>query len=421
VRPALAGNFLWTLSGNLIYALCQWGILVSFAKLGTAEMLGQYSLGLAITAPVFQFSGLNLRAVQVTDTRDRYSFGEFAGMRLVTTAGALALVLALALWGRLPGGTALVVIFVGLSKAVESLSDLCQGLFQRNERMDRVAKSLIIKGASSAILVPIALALSRGAVAASATLAAVWTIAYLAYDLRTTFAQLGGRPEAVIPHINQGVFRDLFLRSLPLGVVMMLLSLNANLPRYFLAKYSGEASVGVFSALMYCIVAGNIVMNALGQTAIPRLAKLHSDGDCHGFCLLLTRLVAFGIGAGLIGLAAVRFAGTQILTKLYRPEYALHLNAFFWLMTAGVVMNVSGIVGTAVTAMQGFRQQVWIQLGSFAAGLIASALLVPSEGILGAAFAVLILTIAALVGLSIQLGFMLTEMKMVSPPLAVSR
>src|SRR5580692_299201 len=79
-RPILTGNFLWTLAGNLIYALCQWGILVSFAKLGNAEMLGQYALGLAIAAPVFQFCGLNLRAVQVTDARNRYTFGEFAGM-----------------------------------------------------------------------------------------------------------------------------------------------------------------------------------------------------------------------------------------------------------------------------------------------------------------------------------------------------
>jgi O-antigen/teichoic acid export membrane protein len=420
-RPVLTGNFLWTLAGNLIYALCQWGILVSFAKLGNAEMLGQYALGLAIAAPVFQFSGLNLRAVQVTDARNRYTFGEFAGMRLTTTAAGLVVVAALALWGRYPGTTALVVALVGLSKAIESLSDLCQGLFQKNERMDRVAKSLILKGALSVLVVAIALRLSGGAAAASGMIVIAWALAWVGYDLRTAVAQLSGHPKTVFPHIDRSAFRHLFVLTLPLGFVTMLLSLNANLPRYFLAKYSGEASVGVFSALMYCIVAGNLVMSAMGQTASPRLAKLHFDGDLRAFSTLLAKLLAFGAGTGIIGLIAVNFGGAKILTILYRPEYALHVKAFFWLMAAGAIMNVSGILGVAVTAMQGFKQQVWIQLGCFATGLIASAVLIPSMGILGAAFSVLILAVAALAGLSLQIGFMLAEMKVVSPPLVISR
>jgi hypothetical protein len=89
-------------------------------------------------------------------------------------------------------------------------------------------------------------------------------------------------------------------------------------------------------------------------------------------------------------------------------------------MAAGAIMNVSGIIGVAVTAMQGFRQQVWIQLGCLATGLAASFVLVPSMGIRGAAFSVLILAIAGLIGLSIQLGLMLNEMRVASPLLAIS-
>lgn len=420
-RPVLTCNFLWTLAGNLIYALCQWGILVSFAKLGNVEMVGQYALALAIAAPVFQFSGLQLRAVQVTDARNRYTFGELAGMRLVTTAAGLIVVMALALWGRNPGQTALVVVLIGLSKAIESLSDICQGLFQKNERMDRVAKSLILKGGLSVLVVAIALRFSAGAVAACALLAIAWILAWIGYDLRTAVKQLAGSPRALFPNIDRSAFQHLFVLTLPLGFVMMLLSLNSNLPRYFLANYSGEAAVGVFSALMYCIVAGNMVMGALGQAASPRLAKLHCDGDLRAFSMLLAGLVAFAAATGIIGLIAVKVAGTQILTLLYRPEYALHVKDFFWLMAAGAIMNISSVLGVAMTAMQGFRQQAWIHLGCFATGLVASFLLVPSMGISGAAFSVLIIATAGLIGYALQLASMLAEGKAASPLLATSR
>jgi hypothetical protein len=45
-------NFLWTLSGNVVYAACQWGMLVVLAKLGTHQMVGEFALALAITAPI---------------------------------------------------------------------------------------------------------------------------------------------------------------------------------------------------------------------------------------------------------------------------------------------------------------------------------------------------------------------------------
>lgn len=419
--PALTVNFLWTLTGNATYALCQWAVLMSFAKLGNVEMLGQYSLGLAITAPVFQFCGLQLRAVQVTDARNRYAFREFAGVRLMMTAIALVTVGALGLAGPIRGQTALVVALIGLSKAVESLSDLCQGLFQKNERMDRVAKSLILKGVFAAVVVAITLKLSGGPAFAAGMLTIAWALVWAGYDLRNTIAQLAGGPKTVLPNISRPVFRDLFVLTLPLGFVMMVLSLNANVPRYFLAKYSGEASVGVFAALTYCIVAGNMVMVALGQAASPKLAKLHCDGDLGAFCALVAKLAAFGAATGIVGLMAVKFAGAEILTILYRPAYALHVKPFFWLVAAGGLTNVSAALGVAMTAMQGFKQQAWIHLGCFVVGLVASAVLVPSMGISGAAFSVLILSAALLAGFSLQFGLMIADQRRASTLLVVPR
>ena len=51
-RLRLRVNFLWTLSGNVVYAACQWGMLVVLAKLGTHQMVGEFALALAITAPI---------------------------------------------------------------------------------------------------------------------------------------------------------------------------------------------------------------------------------------------------------------------------------------------------------------------------------------------------------------------------------
>src|ERR1043166_3883519 len=88
VVRGLRANFLWTLCGTLVYSGCQWGLLVVLAKLGNAEMVGQFALGLAITAPALMFSNLQLRSVLATDASGEYSFGDYLGLRLVMTVAA---------------------------------------------------------------------------------------------------------------------------------------------------------------------------------------------------------------------------------------------------------------------------------------------------------------------------------------------
>lgn len=87
----LRRNFSWTFVSNVVYAACQWGMLVVIAKLGSPEMVGQFTLGLAVTAPVMLFTSLHLRAVQATDAKQQYIFGDYLGLRLISTGLALAI------------------------------------------------------------------------------------------------------------------------------------------------------------------------------------------------------------------------------------------------------------------------------------------------------------------------------------------
>src|ERR1039458_3343919 len=99
-RRGLTSNSLWALSGNVTYGGCQWLILLMLAKAGNASMVGQFALGLALTAPVFQFANLQLRTAQVTDVLSVYAFSDYLGLRLVTSSIGLALIAVLVVVGN---------------------------------------------------------------------------------------------------------------------------------------------------------------------------------------------------------------------------------------------------------------------------------------------------------------------------------
>ena len=78
-------NFSWAFIGNIVNATCLWGIVAVVTKLGNVEMVGQLELARTIAMPVVMIVMFQLRAIQVTDTQNEYSFNEYLGTRLSMT------------------------------------------------------------------------------------------------------------------------------------------------------------------------------------------------------------------------------------------------------------------------------------------------------------------------------------------------
>lgn len=396
---SLRTNVGWTFAGNVVYAACQWGILVVLSKLGLPEDVGLFSLGLAITAPVVMFTNLQLRSVQATDARRHYAFGHYLALRLVMTALALLAIATIVLVTGYGGEVAAVVAAVAGAKALESISDVYYGLFQQRERMDRIATSMILKGLISLAAVGAAMALTHRVLWCAAALALVWGCVLLLYDVRNGARFAGGGPGGGHrPLWERRTLRRLALLALPMGIVMMLLSLNTNIPRFLIERYLGERELGFYAAMTYLVVAGTTLVNALGNAAAPRLAQQYARGERRAFTALMTRLCGLGLALGVAGVAVAAIAGRPLLSLLYRPEYGRHADVFVWVMIAGGIGYVASFFGEAATAARRFVPQA-VVFGLVAATTLGTGLaLVPSRGLIGGAQALAAAALVQLVG-----------------------
>lgn len=389
----LRANFTWTFVGNVIYSASQWGMLTVMAKLGSPEMVGRFSLGLAICAPVVLFANLQLRVVQATDAKQDYQFGDYLGVRLVAVLLALLVIVGILVFSGYPHETALVILVIGFAKVFESVSDVMYGLFQKYERMDCIAISKSIKGPLSLFVLGGLVWMTDRVLYGVLGLAVAWLLLLLVYDLRNASLLASIRPR-----IDWDTSWRLVRLALPLGLVTMLISLNSNVPRYFVERYMGEGKLGYFSAMAYLMVAGNTVVGALGQSATPRLARHYAAGDRRAFSRLLLQLVGIGGAMGVMGVAVAGFFGRPILALLYRLDYAAHANVLVWLMAAAGVGYVASFLGYGMTSARSFR----VQLPLFAVVALsvaaACALLVPKTGLVGAAQASLVGALLNLAG-----------------------
>lgn len=395
---SLRRNFSWTLLGNATYAGCQWGMLVALAKLGSPETVGQFALGFAVTAPVFMFANLNLRAVQATDARHSFDFSDYLGVRIHTTIIALIIISILIAITDYKFETTLVIISIAFLKSIESISDTFCGLFQKHELMDTISKSMIMKGLLALFTFTSIYYLTKNLFISIILTSMAKIIVIIFYEKRNVTRLFKSENYSTnaygkikIDLFNTAAFKKLALLSLPLGIVTMLNSLNTNIPRYFLERSFGERDLGIFAAMAYLMVFGTTVITALGQSASPRLAKHFAANNISEFRSLMMKLIYLGTILGVFGIIIVYFFGKELLTLFYNKDYAIYSDVMILIMIASFLSYISSFLGVAITAARCFKIQVPITLLSFAVIFIVSLVFIPEIGIKGAAISIICL------------------------------
>ena len=388
---SLRSNFAWVLAGNSVYAACQWGMIIALAKLGNSIMVGQFSLGLAVATPVLMFSNIDLRAVQATDPRRHYRFGEYLRLRIVMTLAALVAIGGIVWFGKYESRTAAVILALGVAKAIETLSDIHYGLFQLNDRLDQTGRSMMLRGVLSVVALTTALYLTHKVVWGCIWLALAWLGALLFFDVRRGRRLLASTERPGEPLPSRGFERQwtLVCLALPLGIVTTIASINLHLPRYFIHARMGEHQLGIFSAMAYATVAMTLIGDSLGNCAIPRMSRLYAAGKDAEFRMLLLRLFVLGSVIGLSGLSVAWSMGAWLLTVFYSPEYAVHAHVFVLLMAAAAIHFAASMLTSGITSARCFRIQVPMFVLVAAATAAGCARWVPTIGLTGGALAVI--------------------------------
>jgi O-antigen/teichoic acid export membrane protein len=406
VSFSLRRNFSWSVLGEVTYAGCQWAMLVVLAKLGTPELLGRFALGLAVTAPVFMFTNLQLRALQATDASPGGSFAPYFTLRLLSSTVALLVIAAVAGLANWEAENRLGILLLGLAKGVEAVSDIFHGRLQQVSNLKWVCLSLILKGALSLAAVAVGVYWTRQLAPVCLMLVLSWLVVLLAFDVPCV-VRAGGR----YAHQDRGrwrsafalcrephVLKHLFALGLPLGLTAMLISLNVSLPRFVVEQFWQEHAVGVYAALASLMQLSNLPAAALGIAASPRLGYCMAIRDRPGLRKLLARLLGVSFLFGASGFLLAVGAGRFLLRVLYSAEYAESHEAFAWLMLAAVGASLCSILNWAVVAARYVTSQIPLYLGLLVVTAAACYGWVPSWGVVGAAWSVVAASACQVVG-----------------------
>ncbi len=412
-RPlSLKKNVAWTFVGNVVAALCQWGVLMALAKIGTPIIVGQYAMGLAVSGPIMMFASLQLRKFQATDSLHEFRFGDYLGLVLISSGIGWMTASGVGWWDSDNAEGLLIVSLVGLSKVCELIAGTFYGLLQQHERLDRITKSSVLHSVSSMLALCLGVWLTGSVLWGVIADATLQLMIIMTYDVPSALWILQVQGDAtetsrwkrfvtVLPEIRPrwdwSRMRPLMMLGLPMGVVSLLTSLQTNIPRYFVEDQLGKAELGIFCAVAALMMTGITLMRALDQSCMPRLAKLHASGSYREFRWLLLKLVGVYLLLGVAGVWVARWGGRPLLTLLFSAEYAIHTDVLETIMQAAVASYLVGTISSALVTTRCIRRQLPLLCVSLVSAFVSCYWLVPEYGLWGASMSMVLCKIPYIV------------------------
>ncbi|GAB5439620.1 lipopolysaccharide biosynthesis protein [Falsiruegeria mediterranea] len=396
--PRLRSNLFFALVGRGYLALTQLGMIMVTAHLGQIEEVGALALATAVVTPLFFLASLGMREVHTVDDLTHYSRADYVALRFVGGILALALtvLLAFTVFAKAGGIVQNSLVLLALVRFFGTQSDLNHGMFQRAERLDFVAWSILVRGSAGFLAFAVAFWFWRNLPIALCFQAVAWALAYRVADLRL-LERLGQRVAwADLWETDHRKLLRLAWWLLPVGVALLLSRGAISVPSIVLERSAGLAAIGLFGALVYVHTALNMVANTLGSATSARLRLYIRDGQHEN----LRRLMRWMIGGALaLALTAVGVAwvfGDPILTLVFGQEYAARE-----LFTVIVMGSSLTLLATPLITLLTAAQVLWVRFAiasvAFGASVGASFLLIPAYGVMGAGWA-FVLTCGAQLG-----------------------
>ncbi len=283
----------------------------------------------------------------------------------------------------------LAILLAGVPLLFGALNSAITAVLQAELRMGRAGVADVVGrlAAFGGVLLVVALGLGfHAAILAAGAGAAVTLFTTWALVRPVTRLRIAAAPD---------VWRALLRASLPVGLALALNEAYVRADSVIISVYRDFDDVGLYS-LAYRILELSTLLGAAFLTSIfPVMARRARDGR-------LRESVQVAWDVFVIAGAALAACGAVLAPELVRvaggSEFADAAEPLRWLLAAGALAFVNGVIGYALIAVDRQRRALWLNATGLGVNVALNLALVPPYGIVAAAVVTLFSELLVLAG-----------------------
>ncbi len=377
-------KILWNTIGSTVNALSSLVFLIIVTRINGINEAGIFSYSFATACLFFAISIYSTRAFQATDIQENNSDSDYLYNRVTTSLIMMIIAIIFCLLREYDIRKSLILILLCLFKCIETLEETFYAIFQKNEHLDFVGKSMTIRAISTYLIFLLIDIITKSLPFSIMMLNLYYLFFLIIYDqkylkkLKFTKTKFSLKKNK---ELLKAGFNTFLFSFLSLYVI--------NAPRYAIDTYLTEEMQTVFGI----IVMPATVMSLLSQFIIhPFLTKIsksfyqNQEKEVKKIVFQLLTLMGL-LGLGIILCAC--FLGIPVLEILYGMDLKEYKFSFLLIMVGALFYGFSILMSYVLIALRKTFCQVFVVLITAVVAGVLSAILVKNYFILGASISYL--------------------------------
>lgn len=373
-------EILWTaLSGATVSISSVITLLLVTRLLGIAEG-GVYSIALTVAQQLSSIGNYCIRTFHSSDIKKEYSLNDYWLLRIITCFAMLAISFVWIMVYKYDSYKASVVVAMCVFKIFESYSDLYEGTYQRNDRMDVSGKSNFVKELAALISSLVIIVIKADLLLAIISMSIVYGILFVIIDLN------------LISHFEQKIkgnysflkLKELVILGLPIVVNSYLMLYINNSSKYAIDTYCGEAQVAIFNILYMPAFCINLLVSFIARPLIVKLAKKLEENKITEVKSILLKEAVIVIALAVVIIIGMYTIGMRLLSIIYSVDITPYKLEFVLVLVGGAFYAMYTIFYYMITILRRqFALLVSCIIGSVIT-MIIMPILVNGFGMIGA-------------------------------------
>lgn len=352
------------IGGNIISAIFMWLITLFLVRIDALNELGLLSLVQSLGLMFFVFCTFKLCNVQITDTKNNFSETDYYFSRFISAFLCFSLISIYIILSNYEYIIKVSCIIYSIYYSLMLVKDFFSAIYQKNKQYKNIFLSNSLNGILSFLGFSLIFYLTEDFVK---SLIAIVISGFLCILLDHKLADKNFKILYKSFRLTKVV--ELIKNNFFLGISAVLVSSVILIPRFYIEKYHGLETLGVFSALISIMFFINIFLNSLTQVFLKETLDIYIEDRKKSYKKMLICFFSISTVIGVI-LIPVFYLREFITTMIFGKNFLVYSNDFFYAIVLSIFLFWFNYGNFILTVQKNFSVQIYITLIIFFSQLI---------------------------------------------------
>lgn len=394
--PNAKDNYLWYAMGSGFYALSTLIMTIVVSRTVGEQIGGMFAIGLSLAQIFMTIVGYEVRIYQVTDVNNEFSFGQYFTFRVLMCILGVVASVGYSLINNYSLLKMQIVVLLCVYKIIEAFSDVFEGEFQKNDRIDISGKSMFFRTVFSVVGLVLGLVITKKIVLSLTIMITAEIVCVLFFNLMPTqeFTKVRW-----IPDIKSIV--KLLVICGPLALSSFLNNYIINCSKIAIDNTMSDEFQLYYSAVFMPNMVINLFSGIIFKPMQVTMAISYDRREYKKFGHVIFRMIGIIAGFTLICVAGASILGIPVLSLLYGVDLTPYKKVLLMLLMAGGLNAINVILYYILTIMRKQNLIAIIYLLVAAVSLLFVENITRTHGLTGAALSYVILVAMVMLLLTI--------------------